>query len=179
MTGDGAPGLVEWLREQLDADQRAALAVDEDYRSWEVGSEAVVATRTRYPADLSYVACGPYGGDVVAEYADHIEEWITDAGRTASAAELAEAFPGVKRATLDSNLSRMVKRGTLTKVTHGHYALPGDGESCTPRVLPLVQEVQEAQERQSDLALLADLASCEVPERVQERPQGPAGGDSP
>ena len=57
-----------------------------------------------------------------------ILQWIAEQGRTVARTELAEQFPEIKRTTLDSNLSRMVKNGQLTRLGHGHYAIAGGGK---------------------------------------------------
>jgi hypothetical protein len=63
--------LVTWLGEQIDEDRRVALSVDEDDLVWE-WSENAENVRS---AGGSYVACGPWDGDVYAEFAQHISRW--------------------------------------------------------------------------------------------------------
>lgn len=63
--------LAAWLTARLDEDERVALAVRADDRRWDwaAGDETVGS------AGGSYVACGPWGGDVNAEFAAHIARW--------------------------------------------------------------------------------------------------------
>lgn len=77
MGSPDADGLVAWLRQQLDEDERVALAVPEGDRVWDYtpGAESVTATDHRYPSGMSYVACGPWDGGVNEQYAAHIASW--------------------------------------------------------------------------------------------------------
>jgi hypothetical protein len=55
-----------------------------------------------------------------------LAEWIGEQGRAVSSAEIAEAFAGTNRNTLNSTLSRLVKRGKLIRPggMDGLYATP-------------------------------------------------------
>lgn len=70
------------------------------------------------------------------ELATRIGAWIGEQGRAVTAAEIAAAFSDEKRNTVDRNLARMVKRGTLVRPIYGHYSLPPN-----PSVLSEEEEV--------------------------------------
>lgn len=88
--------IVKWLGEQLDEDRRVALSVREDDRVWEWSENA----ETVRSAGGSYVACGPYGGDISAEFAEHIARW--DPARVLAEAEAKRAVLNLYRAHEES-----------------------------------------------------------------------------
>jgi hypothetical protein len=53
-----------------------------------------------------------------------VVQWIAEVGRAVSRKEIAEQFQGIKPATLDVNLGRMVKSGQLERPAFGHYRVP-------------------------------------------------------
>jgi hypothetical protein len=100
-----------------------------------------------------------------------IVEWLAEQGRTVPAAEIREAFPDIKRGTLDKHLSRLVRRGLITRPLHGHYGLPARSgtQSGTSLETSFMPEVPELPEDHGDLTDLADLAPSGTPEQVPER----------
>lgn len=70
VTGDGAPGLVEWLREQLDADERVALEVRGQWILRKLGRTDLAELITGDRSDV-VVLDGP-GASTCAE---HIVRW--------------------------------------------------------------------------------------------------------
>lgn len=60
-----------------------------------------------------------------SELARRILTWLSEQGpRTVPVAEIIREFRDTDRRTVDTLLSRLVKRGKLTRPLHGHYALP-------------------------------------------------------
>lgn len=80
-----------------------------------------------------------------------IEKWVREQGHTVSGGDIAAQFGEIKRATLDMNLSRMVKRGVLRRPANGLYAVQdqptGVRESNTPPTPSEALEVLEVSER--------------------------------
>lgn len=59
-----------------------------------------------------------------SELAARLVEWVTGQPAAVSAAEVVAEFTDIPRGTIDKQLSRLVKRGKLSRPHHGVYASP-------------------------------------------------------
>lgn len=80
------------------------------------------------------------------ETANELYDWIAEQGRVVSAAEVAEAFPAIKRTTVDKNLSRLVGRGLLVRPLHGHYAIATSDSDTEPDISSRIVFVSDMSE---------------------------------
>ena len=108
-------------------------------------------------------------GRPVGELATDIEAWIADQGRTVSIVEIKEEFGDVKANTIDTNIRRMVERGTLRRVMRGHYVATKRDVSDSVSDTPLeTQEAKEVSEVSEVLTVLTLLSSDTSPREVSE-----------
>jgi hypothetical protein len=96
----------------------------------EDGDEAVITTsRVKWGDEddrsIAEAMEGPPRERAKGEVNASILAWIAGKGCIVARAEIAEQFPEVRTATLDQNLSRMVKGGQLERPFAGHYRVTG------------------------------------------------------